>query len=142
MTAAVQTAPVDTSTAPAMPSPESVSPKPSKSVVLDLIMAEAGCTRSNAGNVLKWIDGLVKRARAARYGLVYPTAEELRSRNYAIFDQIMPHGEASKPGSAHEAVERFLLNPSRDEIGLIHDMTDTPDNPSYCTVRVSLGVMR
>lgn len=142
MTAAVQTAPmVDTRTTDIPPSPEGVSPKPKKSVVLDAIVAETGCTRSAAGNAIAWIRGLVDRARSAKYGIVYPTTKELQSQNYRVFDTIMPHAQTSEPGSAHALVEAYLLDPSRDETGLIHDMTDTPDNPSYCTVRVSVGVI-
>lgn len=131
-----------TSPASTAPSPEYVSPQPSRAQVLDAIMRETGCSRSAAGNVLKWIKELVVCAREANYDLVYPTERELEGMVYRLFDMIMPHGKVSTPGSAHALIEAFVLDPTQGEIGLIHDMTDTEGSPSYCTVQVSLGVIR
>ncbi len=53
----------------------------------------------------------------------------------------MSHGTSATPGSAHSAIEAALLDPTRDEFGLRHEMREDTSQ-SFCTVRVSMGVLR
>lgn len=143
MTAAVQTAPtVDTSPAPVAPSPESVSPKPSRAVVLNAIMAETGCNRPMAGQVLAWVKRMVAQIRESGYLTYYPTDDELDSPVYRVFDAVMSHGSTAAPGSAHAKIEAHVLKATDDEFGLRHDMQEDAPGTSYCTVEVVFSVVR
>ena len=126
----------------ASPIDSTISPKPTRAEVLDAIVAEAQCDRGEAGNALAWITDIVDRVRASDYTTYYPKNRQMRGRNYQVFDAIIQHGQASQPGSAHEMVERFVLDPTRDETALFHDNRDEEGSPNYCSVQVALGVIR
>ena len=131
----------DVDTTPETPI-ESIPTRPTRGEVLDAIISETGCSRSQAGNALTWITDIVEQARADGYMTYYPTERQMGGRNYRIFDAIMQHGQVSAPGSAHDLVERIVLDPSKDETGLLHDQRDEPGSPAYCTVQVAIGVIR
>lgn len=124
------------------PSEHTISAKPTRQEVLKAIMTETSCTKSQAGNALTWIIGMVESIRDKAYATHYPSEREMRGRNYYLFDTIMQHGQASTPGSAHDMVERFVLDPSREETALFHDNRDEVGSPSYCSVQVAVGVIR
>lgn len=113
-----------------------VTSKPSRQEVVDLIVRDAGCTPHQAHNVLNWIGMLVETTRCHKNGEHYMTPRQLRSPNYLVFDAIMQHGTAAKPGSAHEGIEKLFLNPSNGEYGIMHDVT-TRESVRYCTVKVT-----
>jgi hypothetical protein len=121
---------------------ESIPVKPTKAEVLDAIMAETGCTRSEAGNVIAWAKKIVGHCRANNYRAYYPTEVEMRGTTYRITDEIIQHGQAATPDSAHALMEGLLLDPTRDETGLLHDNRDESGSPSYCQIQVAIGVIR
>lgn len=111
-------------------------------LAIDKIDEETGCGWNLAASTLDWIDSFVQKSRRNEYSTQYPTQRQLLSDQYTVFDVVMPHGHMSKPDTAHAAIERALLDPARDEYGLVHDMRDEHGSPSYCTVQVALGVLR
>lgn len=126
---ATREAPVET--------PSATQPTNWRRVAVDRIVAETGCSRNTAKKTIHWIGGFVERARASEYYTQYPTAGQLCSPLYVVFDKVIPHGKPSKPGSAHEAIERALLDPSCDEFSLRHDM----ESREYCAVDILVGQM-
>lgn len=116
--------------------------RPTREQVLDAIVNQTGCTRSLAGRTINWIDSFVRCARANSYATQFPTTQQLRSQEYRVFDAIVGHGQTSTEGSAHDLIERHLLDPARDEFSLFHDMRDEVGSPNYCQVQVCTGVMR
>lgn len=121
---------------------ESIPQRPTKAEVLDAIMAETDCTRSEAGNVIAWAKKIVGHCRATNYRAYYPTVVEMRGTTYRITDEIVQHGKAAAKGSAHALLEGLLLDPERDETGLLHDNRDESGSPSYCQIQVAIGVIR
>src|SRR5579871_3385228 len=106
------------------------------------IVRETQCSTAHAVSTLDWIEGFIDRARRAGYRVQLPTTDQMATPQYRTFEAIIPHGASSHPGSAHEAVERALLDPSRDEFSLVHNQTDEPGTRHFCTVQVCIGVMR
>ena len=121
---------------------ESIPERPTKAEVLDAIMDETGCTRSEAGNVIAWVKKIVGHCRAIDYRAYYPTPVEMRGTTYRLTDEIVQHGQAATPDSAHALLEGLLLDPERDETGLLHDNRDESGSPSYCQIQVAIGVIR
>jgi hypothetical protein len=112
-----------------------------RNTAIDRIVTETRCSSGDADATLSWIETFLDRARDGDYCTVFPTDTEMAGKQYRIFNQVIPHGvTAAAPGSAHEAIGTALLDPSRDELTLVHEQTDA--FPHYCTVRVSLGVFR
>lgn len=109
-------------------------------IAVDKIVAETSCTPQEAASCLGWISGFVEAARCTNYSWQYPTTGQMAGRDYEIFDKIMEHGAVAAPGSAHEAVQAAVLDPSRDELTLTHDDRDEFGSPRYCTVQVAIGV--
>jgi hypothetical protein len=99
-------------------------------------------TTELASRTIDWINGFVEQCRAADYQTIYPTDVQMATLEYLVFDAIMPHGTVAQSGSAADLVGRFLLDPKRDETDLLHDALDEPHSPTYCTVRIALGVLR
>lgn len=100
---------------------------------------ETGCTERVARGTVSWVGELVERARQGGCdSVVFPTDAEMATTAYRIFDRIAPHGCTATPGSAHAAVEAAVLDPARDETGLVHEQRER----RYCEVRVVVGVMR
>lgn len=136
---------IDTA-APVAPTKETV--KTPLDIAVDKVVAESDCTPAEAETMITdWLMPIVERSRRTG-GTAYPSDSEMfvggygsteSTRSYAIFDQVMPHGEASAPGSAHEAIEKVVLDPSRDEYGLIHDQTG--DRQRHCTVTTKIGTV-
>lgn len=112
-----------------------------RTLAIDAIVRETNCTRYEAEKTLEWINQFVTASRKHSYQSVYPSKIQMRTREYAIFDQIMPHGAASAPGSAHKAIETALLDPTRNEYTLLHDRRDEEHSPAFCTVQVCLCVI-
>jgi hypothetical protein len=113
-----------------------------RDVALRRIRKETGCSRSEAKRALNWINQFVILSRNEGYGTIYPTDEQMDTREYQIFDQIMAHGKSAIPDSAHAAVEDYLLDRSAEEVSILHDQRDEEDSPRYCTVQVCINVIR
>jgi hypothetical protein len=113
-----------------------------REIALRKIRKETGCSRSEAKSTLSWINQFVSLARNQGYAVLYPTDEQMSSREYEIFDMIMAHGATAVPDSAHAAVENVLLNRSAEEISILHDQRDEEGSPRYCTVQVCISVIR
>lgn len=112
-------------------------------VVEEMRLKGKSCTAGQAKAMVMWVKGFVNRARTAHYATQYPTTRQMRTPEYRIFDAIMPHGQAATEGSAHDLLQRHVLDPRRDEISLLHDRQhDAPGSPEYCTVQVALSVIR
>ncbi len=136
---------IDTA-APAASTKETV--KTPLDIAVDKVVAESGCTPAEAETMITdWLTSIVERSRKTG-GTAYPYDSEMfvggygsseNTRSYEIFDSVMPHGQASTPGSAHEAMENVVLDPSRDEYGLIHDQTG--DTQRHCTVTTMIGTV-
>ena len=136
---------IDTA-APVAPTKETV--KTPLDIAVDKVVAESDCTPAEAKTMITdWLTPIVERSRRTG-GTAYPYDSEMfvggygsteNTRSYAILDRVMPHGEASTPGSAHEAIEKVVLDPSRDEYGLIHDQTG--DTQRHCTVTTMIGTV-
>jgi hypothetical protein len=113
-----------------------------REAAIQAIRTETGCSIRHARVTLDWINNFVVRARMADYRHQYPTDDQMCTPQYRTFDAVIPHGQSSQPGSAHEAIEKAVLDPNRDEFSLLHDQRDDIGSPRYCTVQVCLGVLR
>lgn len=109
--------------------------KTDQQIAIERIMVEAECTRYEAMKTIAWVKKFVCAARRDNYATQYPTDEQLDSGEYGIFDAIMPHGAGAQPGSAHEALEKLVLDPTRDEYSLRHNM----DGQGYCEVDILIS---
>lgn len=112
-----------------------------RALAIEAMVRETGCTHPEAEKTLTWIEQFVEASRKSAYESVYPTEDQMCTREYEIFDQIMPHGAASTPGSAHQAIEAALLDLTRNEFTLLHDRRDELHSPAFCTVQVCLCVV-
>lgn len=119
-------------------------------IAVKKVVDETGCKPGEAhAMIVNWLSPIVKRALASTGKTAYPTDSEMfvgrfhgatqQTRSYEIFDQVMPHGESSKPGSAHEAIEAALLDPSKDQYALTHDQLG-PER-KHCALCVGVGVV-
>jgi hypothetical protein len=109
--------------------------------VLDKIVDETGCSRDDAFTAILFIEDMVALARGGERcntpGTHHLTASEMAGTGYRIMDDIMPHGENAKPGSAHAAVERAILG--SDEYAIVHD--NPTGKPEDCVVSVTIRRM-
>lgn len=110
--------------------------KTDQQIAVERIMAEAECTRREALLTINWVKRFVHAARKNDYATQYPTDRQLDSTEYYIFDAIMPHGAGAQPGSAHEALEKAVLDPRRDEYSLRHEM----NGEGYCEVDILVSI--
>lgn len=118
-------------------SPDPISTKPHRNDVIGKIMEETGCDREQADTFLRWIQSTIGGLRSAGKAIHYLTVGEMR-RRHAILNAIAPDDTVAKPGSAHDLVQRFVLNPGRGELALTHSKR-TQHHRTYCSVEV--GVM-
>ena len=110
--------------------------KPSlREKAISAIVNETGCSQRDAEAAVSLIEEWVNDARKNGYEWVLPTDRQLRSKAYQIFRQVIPHGAAAKPGSAHAAVENAVLR--GPEFSFRHDMQGTGEEV-YCGVCVYL----
>lgn len=139
----VVVSPTTTAVVPAIAVDTTISGKPTKAEVLDAIERETGCTRALAGSVISWVGDIVDHQREVCYKhSFFPTSSAMSGLVYSVFDAIVGHGKASTPGSAHQLLEAYLLDPTKDETGIFHDNRDEQGSPSYCRVQVAIGVIR
>jgi len=109
-------------------------------LAIEAIMRETDCSKTRAKKTLDFVFWLVRKARRAQYGLVFPTNRQLASPSYGVFHQVIPHGQYSSPGSAHQAIEDVVLDRSREEVSIYHDMT-RDGTLSYCGVQVVIDTI-
>lgn len=123
-----------------------VSVKPRMEDVVDAVLAEGlaaglGMDRANAEAFVYWMEDVVADIRRLDYPTHYLTRQEL-GQFHSILNAVIPDDTAPREGSAHEALGRFVLDPSKDEYGLRHSRTpDIEGEPSYCTVEVCISVL-
>lgn len=103
--------------------------KPSRQEVLIAIMAEAGCSRSQAKRLLTFIEDACRRMRKHGERHLHLTQEEIDSIHHTL-EAVMPDDTAPKEGSAHEKIDRYVL--VDDEITLRH--TKMGDYAINCAV--------
>ena len=85
------------------------------------VSAEKGCSKSAAERMLRWLRDRTNEARKRPDGTLRITGRDMTTREYKLFDEVMPHGVTPAEGSAHEAVVKALIHPESGEYGLIHD---------------------
>jgi hypothetical protein len=107
--------------------------------VIAQIRAE-GHSRKAAGELLNYMRHVVAEVR--RYdGTPFRPYDEDIETVYDTLDAVMPHGQISTPGSAHDLLERHLLDPARGELGIMHDRAEDGELV-YCAVTVTLNIQR
>jgi hypothetical protein len=117
-------------------------------VAVDKVITETGCTGAEAYKMLNvWLPGILDRVRSSSNHSTLLTDAEMfvggygsrtKSASYAIFDTCVPHDQVSADGSAHQAIENAVLDPSRDEFSLVHHQTG--DVLKHCKLTVDLSV--
>ena len=97
-------------------------------------------TTAEATEMLERLYGFIQRSRQQDYAVVIIPEDEMRTNWYAIFDQVIPHGAMAEPGSAHDAIEKALLDSLKNEVGLVHDLRRSSgrDSCEQCEVRICL----
>ena len=113
-----------------------------RDVLVDAIKAETGASTKKARLFFAWIDNVVDIIRARGFQSHYLTDDEL-AHYHDLMEAVMPDNQAPSPGSAHDLLERYVLEPGRDEFGLRHSKSENfnQSSPAYCTVEVHLNVI-
>lgn len=117
-------------------------------IAVDKTVAESGCTPAEATTMIDvWLRKILNRTRTANTHTVWLSDGEMfvgythgarqKTRSYQIFEAVIPHDQVSAEGSAHQAIEDAILDPSRDEFSLYHHQTG--EEQRHCTVTTSLG---
>ncbi len=91
-----------------------------RDIAIRAIILETACLWEEAESTLEWINRFVHECREGGYYPVHPTDADMLGREYEIFDLVVPHDGTAKLGSAHKAIEKALLDPSKDEFALRH----------------------
>ncbi len=97
-----------------------------------------GIRRKEAGEFLNYMRHVVSSVRRSDGRAFRPYDEDIESV-YDTLDAVMPHGQISTPGSAHDLLERHLLDPSRGELGIMHDRAEEGELV-FCAVTVTLNI--
>lgn len=97
---------------------------------VNLIAAEADCSRRRAVWTLVWVWSLVWAARRHDYAERRMTMVTQWVFPYRQFDKVIPHDSVAIPGSAHYAIETVLLKRRRGELDIRHE------NNGYCAFRL------
>lgn len=97
-----------------------------------------GIRRKEAGEFLNYMRHVVAEVRRYDGTPFRPYDEDIESV-YGTLDAVMPHGQISTRGSAHDLLERHLLDPSRGELGIMHDRAEDGELV-YCAVTVTLNI--
>lgn len=116
-------------------------PMSPREVAIKAVVEETSCTRDEAREMIEWLHSIVCDSRRKDYRLHFPRERTLNSSKYVLFEQVIPHSSAAKSNSAHAAIEAYVLDPSKDEFGLRHEMRERGGR-FYCTVSVCINVMR
>jgi hypothetical protein len=104
-------------------------------VAIDLIVAETGCSRVDALTGVRFIERMARNARQSdTWGIYNLRGHEIDCVGYSVMDDIMKHGSRSTPGSAHAAIEAFILE--RGEVALIHDNPTGRREDCFVTLQV------
>lgn len=101
---------------------------------------ETGCTEADAKAAITWLNRYVEAARVDDYAWQFPCTDDMQGIEYKILDVVMQHGAVATAGSAHEALQNALLDPSKGELTLLHDDRDEEGTPTYCSFQVAIGV--
>lgn len=122
---------------PALPVTVTPAPAPESQVTardtaLQAIVTETGCTPVEAeacyGLAARFVDG----ARTGG-GIMHPDDADMSGREYVLFDKVVPHDAEAAPGSAHEALQVALLDPTKGEQTILHSDLGTPPR-RFCSV--------
>ena len=104
-------------------------------VAIALIVEETGCSRVDALTGLRFIERMARSARQSdTWGIYNLQGHEIDCVGYSVMDDVMQHGARSTPGSAHAAIEAFVLQ--RGEVALIHDNPTGRREDCYVTLQV------
>ncbi len=103
--------------------------KPTRQEVLEAIVYEAGCSRSQAKRLLQFIEDACRRMRKHGDRHIHLTQDEIDSIHDTL-EAVMPDDMAPREGSAHEKIDRYVL--VGDEITLRH--TKVGDYAINCAV--------
>ena|GEM_PF-2887322 len=106
------------------------------------IQRETDCSHRQAKRLINWLDQLIHKTRKYNYESYYLTDLELMSPSYELFDTVIPHDQVSTRGSAHELLEKLLLDPTKGELGFTHQMRDQHGELTYCNFCVNTTAVR
>lgn len=109
--------------------------------VANAVSQTANVNLKKAVRYINWVEDIVGIMRVCEYDTHYLTQDELL-RYHDIMEAVMPDEMAPVPGSAHDLLERYVLDPSREEFGLRHSRSpDVAGTPEYCTVDLQLHII-
>lgn len=126
--------------------PPSEPPPPSTAeltaTAVKLIVSETSCTSDHAKHTLSFIAKRLAEARDCG-GTCWMDHSQALCGQYQTFRQVIPHGMPSSAGSAHEAIERALLDSAHGEFGIRHD-GDGEDEGGFvfCSVEICISRVR
>lgn len=88
----------------------------------EAIMAEAGCSKSKAKQLVNFLTKMVTHGRKYEYCPYHLNIRQLHPLTgvHAVLDVIMPDDTVATPGSAHDRLNRELLDPARGELAFVH----------------------
>lgn len=112
--------------------------KPSRLKVIQAIRRDVDCTYDEAFDLILWTQARMIHARRARathgHPYIFPNGTDLRSRNYQLLDQLIPHDAKPAPGSAHELLSRYVLDAQLGEDYITHFQHE-----GHCTLGIGIG---
>lgn len=128
----------DEATAIAAVALERIARTPSRREVLSAIVAEAHIRRSSAGEFLAWLRIVVDVCRSRPAPRKLLSQDEI-DRFHATLETIIPDDTVSAPGTAHDKIERYLLDPAAGELSIKHTKHGV-GRARFCSVDVEVGI--
>ncbi len=93
-----------------------------RQAALESVMFETNYTHEEVARMLSWLKKSMKYARRNENRVSYPENEIFYSPLYVVFEAVIKYESVSSYGSAHAAIEQYLLLPRRNEVAIRHDI--------------------
>jgi hypothetical protein len=91
---------------------------------------DGACNEVLAALTLTWLTHWVKMSRRHHYRWMMLKRHEMDSMEYRHFNLMFPHGQSAAPDSAADLINRYLLNPAKGEVCIMHS-DPQPDGDCY-----------
>lgn len=108
---------------------------------VEATVAETGCSNADAEHLATFLDNMAQSAIAdlrscGQPGVYHLTTGDMLRHEYRLMHATMPHGSTAEPGSAHAALQAYVLRGRGDVCAITHN--NPTGRQEDCVVTVSV----
>lgn len=136
-----------TNDATSVESTEDANARPQRDQVVTAIVrdfngkwGQGACTAGMAEKTLQLIELLAERSRSIGEDWVFLTRQQMDTMQATVMRTVFPQGVPTEANSAADIVNRYIVDTSMNELGLMHNDIE-PNSVEYCAVRMAVRVV-